>query len=30
VSNDYPKPAPSADDLPKAYEGLTRERFWQD
>jgi valyl-tRNA synthetase len=25
----YPQPITSVDDLPKNYEGLTRERFWQ-
>ena len=26
---EYPKPVTSIDDLPKAYAGLARERFWQ-
>ncbi len=29
MSYEYPKPVASADDLPKSYEGLARERFWQ-
>ena len=26
---DYPKPITNSDELPKAYAGLERERFWQ-
>ncbi|MCC7479601.1 valine--tRNA ligase [bacterium] len=29
MSYEYPKPVASAEDLPKSYEGLARERFWQ-